>query len=183
MSALVQREPGMWRAARLAALWGFGHTAAFFGLGILIVLADVRLPASFDRLAELLVAVMLLGFGGWHLARSRAANVEMARTSASSYARPVLIGVVHGLAGSAAVALLAATTIPSRALATLYLALFGLGTVLGMVVLTLVLSQPISWTMRRQGLLNQGLTVFAALLSIGLGGVILARTLLTAAAP
>ncbi len=184
VSALVQRDPCLWRAARVAALWGLGHSATFFGLGLSIVLAGVRISATFDRCADVLVALMLLGFGVWHLMRSRGERAEVtAGEGASTYARPVLIGVVHGLAGSAAIALLAATTIPSRTLAALYLALFAFGTVLGMVALTVIMSQPISWTMRRPGLLRRALTVLASLLSVGLGVVILARTMFGAGAP
>ena len=56
VSALVQRERGLWRAARLALLWGVGHTAAFLGMGLVIVLAELRIPSSFETAAELLVA-------------------------------------------------------------------------------------------------------------------------------
>lgn len=178
VSALLQREPGVWRAARVAALWGAGHTAAFLGLGLLVVLAEVRLPEGFERVVEVLVATMLIGFGLWHLARNGPRNSEDATVVASSaYARPVVIGVVHGLAGSAGIALLAATTITSRALAATYLALFGLGTIMGMVALTLVISRPIGWTMRQGDRLRRGVTLFASLLSMGLGAVILFRAL------
>jgi len=177
VSALVQREPGVWRAARIAALWGIGHTIAFLGLGLLIVLAGVRIPSAFERAADLLVAAMLIGFGLWHLAKNRGEVPQsITAEAASSYARPVLIGLVHGLAGSAGIALLAATTIASRPLAAAYLGLFGIGTVLGMVALTVVMSRPISWTMRREGVLKQGVTVLAALLSMMLGAVVLVRT-------
>lgn len=77
--------------------------------------------------------------------------------------------MVHGLAGSAAIALLAATTIESRSLAVAYLGLVALGTVIGMVALTVVMSRPISWTMRREGSLRHAPTVLAALLSMALG--------------
>ena len=170
VTALVQREPGAWRAARIAALWGLGHSAAFLGLGLLIVMAGLRVPPAFERLAELLVAAMLIGFGAWHLARSRAAT-----------AQPVIIGLVHGLAGSAGIALLATATIPSRALAVAYLALFGLGTVLGMVALTVTLSRPIGWAMQRDDRWRQGATAAAAALSVALGVSVLARDLLGAA--
>ena len=178
VSALLQREPGVWRAVRVAALWGAGHTAAFLGLGLLVVLAEVRLPAAFERVAEVLVASMLVGFGLWHLARNRARHSGDATVVASgAYARPVVIGVVHGLAGSAGIALLAATTITSRALAATYLGLFGLGTIMGMVALTLVISRPIGWTMRQGDRPRKVVTIFAALLSMSLGAVILFRAL------
>jgi nickel/cobalt exporter len=178
VSALVQREPGIWRAARIAALWGAGHTAAFLGLGLSIVLAEVRIPSAFERIAELLVAAMLISFGLWHLAKSRTPIKPVPGIgAATTYARPMLIGVVHGLAGSAGIALLAATTIASRPLAAGYLGLFGLGTVVGMVALTVVMSRPISWTMKRDGLVKQAVTVLAASLSMMLGAAVLVRTL------
>jgi hypothetical protein len=176
VSALVQREPGPWRAGRIAALWGLGHTAAFLGLGLLMVLVGFRVPPLFERVTETLVAVMLLGFGGWHLsALRRSSPVPDPETSR---AKPVLIGLIHGLAGSASIGLLAATAIPSRALAVAYLVLFGLGTVLGMVALTVLLSRPLGWTMRREGNLRRTAQALAALLSLGLGAVLLIRGLL-----
>jgi len=177
VSALVQREPGIWRAVRVAALWGAGHTAAFLGLGLLIVLAEVRIPATFEPLVELLVGVMLIGFGMWHLARNRSESQPSAAPSSVAYVRPVLIGLVHGLAGSAGIALLAATTITSRPLAAAYLGLFGLGTIVGMVALTVVISRPISWTMQRGGRVKQAVTILAALLSMGLGAAIVVSNL------
>jgi len=170
VSALVQREPGIWRAARIAALWGLGHTAAFLAVGMLIVVGEIKLPESFELVAELSVASMLIAFGIWHLIRGRVSTAErpLGPLMVAS-ARPVLIGLVHGLAGSAAIALLAATTIPSRALAAAYLGLFGLGTVLGMVLLTALISRPIGWAMRREGHLKRTVTILSALLSMALG--------------
>jgi nickel/cobalt exporter len=184
VSALVQREPGVWRAARIAALWGAGHTIAFLALGFLIVLAEVRIPEAFERGAELLVALMLIGFGLWHLVQSRAMGPGATAPSvAGESVRPLVIGLVHGLAGSAGVALLAATTIGSRSLAAAYLGLVALGTVIGMVALTIVMSRPISWTMRREGYLRRAITVVAAMLSIGLGLTVLLRAAAPGEAP
>jgi nickel/cobalt transporter (NicO) family protein len=184
VSALVQREPGVWRAARIAALWGAGHTVAFLALGLLIVLAEVRIPDAFERGAELFVALMLIGFGLWHLAYSRwAGGGEAAPSVVGTSVRPLVIGLVHGLAGSAGIALLAATTIGSRPLAVAYLGLVALGTVIGMVALTVLMSRTISWTMRREGCLRRAITVLAAMLSMGLGLAVLVRALGSGGAP
>lgn len=184
VSALVQREPGVRRAARIAALWGAGHTVAFLALGLLIVLAEVRIPEAFEHGAELLVALMLIGFGIWHLVRSRGTDArEPAPSVAGASARPLVIGVVHGLAGSAGIALLAATTIRSRPLAVLYLGLVALGTVVGMVALTVLMSRPIGWTMRREGRLRSAITALAAVLSTGLGLAVLVRAVTSGGAP
>jgi hypothetical protein len=146
------------------------------GLGLLIVLAELRLPLAFERGAELLVALMLIGFGLWHAVLIRKGLGESAVTAASAvsgFARPVLLGLVHGIAGSAGIALLAAATIASRSLAVAYLGLVALGTVLGMVTLTVVMSRPLSWATRREGRLQQGITLLAASLSLVLGASML----------
>jgi len=180
VSALVQREPGIGRATRVAALWGLGHTATFLGLGLLVVLFGVRIPVAFERFVDLAVGVMLVGFGVRHLARTRAMVPVIANATTAgsgSDVRPLVIGCVHGLAGSAAIALLAATTIAAPTLAATYLVLFGLGTILGMVALTAVIARPIGWAMQRGGGVQRVATVLAALLSMLLGATILVEHL------
>ncbi|GAB4216975.1 MAG: hypothetical protein OHK0013_44050 [Sandaracinaceae bacterium] len=178
VSTMLQREPGFWRAARIAALWGAGHSVAFLALGLMIVVAGLRVPEVFERGAQLLVAVMLVALGLWHLIRARPRTMadDEETVELSPAARPIAIGLVHGLAGSAGIALLAATTIESRALAVGYLFLVAIGTVVGMVALTALLAQPIRWTVHREGLLKRTVTVLAALLGIGLGIRIFADT-------
>jgi len=184
VSTLVQREPGVWRAARIAALWGAGHTVTFLALGLLIVLAEVRVPEAFEHGAELLVALMLIGFGIWHLVRSRGTGAgETVPSVAGASARPLVIGLVHGLAGSAGIALLAATTIGSRPLSVAYLGIVALGTVIDMVALTVLMSRPIGWMMSREGRLRSAITVLAAMLSIGLGLAVLVRAAASGGAP
>ncbi len=177
MSALVQQERGLWRVVRTAALWGAGHTVAFLALGLLIVLAGLRIPAVFELGAELVVAAMLIGLGLWHLVTLRRQTMgnASALSPVSSWVRPLLVGLIHGLAGSAGIALLAATTIRQRPLAVVYLVLVAGSTVLGMVALTFTVARPIGWTMRRPGRTKHAVTLFAALLSICLGLAVIAK--------
>lgn len=164
MCSLVQRERVLARAVRVAALWGLGHTTTFLGLGLLVVLAGVTLPEALEQTAELLVAAMLIGVGSWHLVQRRAVN-----HAPVADARSVVIGLVHGLAGSAGIALLAGSTIESRPLAVAYLALVAAGTVLGMAMLTVVLSVSLRSVETSQAHLRGAIATAAALLSIGLG--------------
>jgi len=186
VSALIQREPGAWRAARVAMLWGLGHTGSFLAVGLLIVLAGVRIPASFERAVDLVVAAMLIGLGLIHLLRSKTAkNAEANPCSVPapplSAARPIAVGVVHGLAGSAGVALLAGATIRSPLWASVYLALFGVGTVLGMALLTAAMSWPLGWTARQSGRLSRWVFRAPGLLSLALGVMLAIETLSPAA--
>lgn len=180
ISTLLEREPRRFDAARIAALWGIGHTAAFLAVGVLVVLLGLRLPAEFDSYAALLLGAMLIGLGGWHLRRSLKERTAppASTTKRPTSARPVAIGLVHGLAGSAGIAILTSTTIDSRLWATLYLALFGLGTVIGMVALTVALAWPMAWTMRRGANAARLLRGGAALLSVGLGMFVAADALI-----
>ncbi|HEU4405680.1 MAG TPA: hypothetical protein VFS43_10350 [Polyangiaceae bacterium] len=136
--------------------------------------AGLRVPAAFERAAEVLVAVMLVGLGAWHFVR-RGASGPAAPPRAAAVARPIVVGVVHGLAGSAGIAVLVATTIGSRPWALGYLALFGVGTVLGMVALTAALAWPMgraaSWRWGGGGRATRA----AALASVALGALLLRR--------
>lgn len=170
VSTLLERERSAWRAARIAACWGAGHTAAFLCLGLLIVHFRVPLPELFEQLAELLVGVMLLYLGVQQL-RSKQLRGDV--RPAAAVGRPLLVGIIHGFAGSAGIALMAASTMPSRWLASAYLVVFGLGTIMGMILLTVALSRALAWTEQWRGPLEGVVTSVAAWLSVALGLVIL----------
>jgi ABC-type nickel/cobalt efflux system permease component RcnA len=83
--------------------------------------------------------------------------------------RPLVIGIIHGLAGSAAVALLVITTIRDPWWAITYLFLFGIGTIVGMMIITAVIAMPFALTVRRFSGWNRGMALASGLLSLGFG--------------
>lgn len=83
--------------------------------------------------------------------------------------RPLLIGVVHGLAGSAAIALLVLTTIGNPLWSVLYLAVFGIGTIVGMMLITVAIAIPFAVSGPRFARLNHRLRIATGLLSFGFG--------------
>lgn len=166
ISGLLQRGHSLRGAVRVAVLWGLGHSAAFIGVGLLVLLWGLRLPPAFEAFTELLVAGMLCVLGMAHLARAHTSSFT---AISRAPARPLVIGLVHGLAGSASIALLAATTISSHGWAAAYLLLFGLGTVAGMITLTLLLAWSVRRALRGRAMLANRLTVASALLSVALG--------------
>jgi high-affinity nickel permease len=83
--------------------------------------------------------------------------------------RPFVIGVVHGLAGSAAVALLVLTTIPNPRWAVAYLLLFGLGTVAGMMLITMSIASAFTFLGRGRAKFSQRLAFVSGLLSLAFG--------------
>jgi cytochrome c biogenesis protein CcdA len=83
--------------------------------------------------------------------------------------RPLVVGLVHGLAGSAAVALLVLTTIRNPKWAIVYLLVFGVGTIAGMMLITGAMVLPFAYADNRFSRLNQGLRVASGLISVAFG--------------
>lgn len=85
------------------------------------------------------------------------------------FARPLLVGIVHGLAGSAAVALLVLATIRDPRWAVVYLLVFGIGTIAGMMLITAAISLPVVFAGRFSARIGWGLRVSSGLISLGFG--------------
>ncbi len=83
--------------------------------------------------------------------------------------RPVVVGIVHGLAGSAAVGLLALAAVRDPAWGFVYLIVFGVGNIVGMIVITMVIAAPLSMSANRLPAISAGVRAFAGALSLGFG--------------
>ena len=129
VSTLVAERPRPRHAALLGALWGIGHAASLLVVGVLLIAARGELPERAVIAAEAVVAVMLVVLGARGL-------VVAARAARPRPVPPLLVGVIHGLAGSGALAALAVTEMPTTAGALGYLAAFCLGSVAAMAVVS-----------------------------------------------
>lgn len=83
--------------------------------------------------------------------------------------RPLFVGIVHGLAGSAAVALLVLSTIREPKWAVLYLLVFGIGTIIGMMLITIIIALPLSFAGYRFAWLNRALVTGSGIVSLAFG--------------
>jgi high-affinity nickel-transport protein len=83
--------------------------------------------------------------------------------------RPLVVGLVHGLAGSAAVALLVLTTLHNSRWAVAYLLIFGIGTIAGMMVITVTMASALHYAGSRSAWINRRLSVATGLLSVVFG--------------
>lgn len=149
------------RAARLGAMWGIGHSVSVLLVGGALVLLRLPMPARLALGLEFIVAIMLIVLGVRSLRRQAA--------DAPSSLRPFVVGIVHGLAGSAVLALLLIGSATSTLAATVYLVCFGLGTVLGMAVVTMLLSLPTRLNPARALAFDRVLRVTAGVASVGIG--------------
>ena len=136
VTTIVSRERSVAKAAGIGVLWGIGHSITLLLVGGAIIAFKIVVDARIGLSLELCVAIMLIVLGVLNLIDTRAS----ARTASTS--RPFLVGVVHGLAGSAAAALLIVPLIDDPRWAVLYLLTFGLGTIVGMTVITLSIAAP-----------------------------------------
>lgn len=101
---------------------------------------------------------------------------HLGRVGSYRLARPLIVGVVHGLAGSAAVALLVLAAITTPLWSVAYLVIFGIGTIAGMMLITAAISVPFAVGGAGQFLtLQRGLRVASGLISLGFGLVVAYR--------
>jgi hypothetical protein len=153
VSSLLGKGTGARRASRVAAWWGVGHAISVLGVGAVIVALRPEISPTLERFAGLAVAALLVGVGLVNLARAARAGagaaVNVVPEQDKGLHPSMFAGIVHGLAGSAGLALLALSTIGSRALASAYLAAFALGAVFGRVALTWLLARPLAWSLAR----------------------------------
>jgi hypothetical protein len=174
-----------------------GHTLTIFLVGAAIILFKVAIPPRLGLSMEFAVGLMLILLGvlnltgvlQWMQHRFSPSHampevvVDAPAPAVSNYwldghlremglynsLRPLVVGLVHGLAGSAAVAILVMTTIADPWWAIAYLLLFGLGTIAGMAAMTTAMAFPIVYTGRKMFRWNQMMTMGSGLLSVAFG--------------
>lgn len=192
VTTIVTRERTPGAAMAVGALWGIGHTLTILVVGGAIVVFGIVVPPKLGMSMEMSVAAMLIVLGLYNLTTAarqidRSAHAALhageqgqhqehgslsehwfTRPGVSGL-RPLAVGVVHGLAGSAAVALLVLATIRDVWSALLYLLVFGIGTVAGMALLTTAMAVPMVAVSRRFGSLEQLLRRLAGAASIAFG--------------
>jgi high-affinity nickel-transport protein len=170
VTTIVARQRSWLQAARIGAVWGIGHSVTLFLLGGAIIGFRLVIPPRIGLGLEFAVALMLIGLGYANLR-------QRDEPSAPSLHRPFWIGVVHGLAGSAAVALLVLSTIRAPLAAAAYLLMFGFGTIVGMMLVTLLLAAPTVYAGARVARMQGRVRLAAGALSI-VFGLLLARELI-----
>lgn len=177
VGAIATAERSMKRIALVGASWGAGHTATVLTLGGAVILLDVRMPIRLGLGLELAVAVMLgvIGIVGVaRFLRRRPSATPLAPAAQlparpRGWARSFGIGLVHGVAGSTAAALLMLSLIADRVWAFVYLAVFALGTLAGMVLVTSLIALPVTVAASRSARLHRYIAIGSAAVSLLMG--------------
>jgi high-affinity nickel-transport protein len=199
VTTMVSRERSIGHAARIGALWGIGHTVTVVLVGGTIVWFGVVIPRRTGLALEFSVALMLIALGLVNLRgllqllRTSGAGVSSAAPATGKAApltlhghsapvdrwfgrlklyqvlRPLIVGVMHGLAGSAALALLVLPIIHEPGWALAYLLFFGAGTIAGMMLITAAIAVPVTYTLTRSSAVHRQLAFASGLFSMGFG--------------
>lgn len=200
VSTVLAERPS-WRASGLVGLsWGLGHTAMLLLVGTIVLFLRVPIPQPVAEVAECVVGLMLVVLGGllgmkllrerWHLHQhdhdgTRHVHLHShAQSQDHGHAhwwresvRPLCIGMAHGLAGSAALLLFVVASAGSVLEGLLYIAVFGCGSIAGMMLIGLLLTIPVVWSFRLGRPVFLALQGLASAGSIALGLAIVYRTL------
>ncbi len=194
VTTIVSREQTIRHATLIGIYWGIGHSLTMLLVGGTIILFGVVVPPRLGLSLEFSVAVMLIVLGVLNFrsftrwlrqnadgddAETDEHREEQALTAWLSgkpdrknllpNLRPLLVGIVHGLAGSAAVALLLLPIIQKPLWAICYLLIFGVGTIAGMMLITSAIALPFACSARRSPAFHRHLGFASSFLSVGFG--------------
>jgi hypothetical protein len=161
VGTLIEPNTRMRGVAGVAARWALGHGATLLGVGLALIMLGLKLPGHFETTAEVVVATTLIGLG---LRRLLTRGEHAHAPGRGAFA----VGLLHGLAGSGPMVLLAVSTVDQRAHALLYLVLVSLGTLFGMVGMAAIFALPLAHAAGRSSM-RRGIELLAGIASIAAG--------------
>jgi len=194
VSTFVTEEKNILRSSLVGIYWGMGHTASILIFGAAIVAFRLVVGERLSQFFEFAVGCMLIVLGTRVLLQLRKSDVLHAHPHTHDGAthshlhvhwgaaghehqhhtvkfgkRPFVVGVVHGMAGTAAVLLLVVGAIPSLLLAFGTILIFGVGTIGGMMAMSVLMSVPLTLAAGRWVLVERGIRLAAGLFSLAFG--------------
>ncbi|HEX3203207.1 MAG TPA: hypothetical protein VHQ67_00565 [Nitrospiraceae bacterium] len=198
VSTILSQRPNLQTSGFLSFCWGFGHTIMLLLVALVVIVFKITIPDSVAQAFEFGIGAMLVALGtslGWSLYKERwhfhehehegGRHVHFHRHPEDAAhhhrhwlrlsVRPVLVGMAHGLAGSAALTLMVLSTVHSLGQGLAYILVFGIGSIVGMMCLGLMISVPLIFSSaygRRAQFALQGL---AGAGSVVLGVVMMIR--------
>jgi sulfite exporter TauE/SafE len=194
VSTIVTERKSLFGSALVGGLWGLGHTISLLLAGIFVLLLNFQINERAERFLEFGVGLMLILLGlnvlrkllrggefhfhehehGGHVhahphIHGDETNEPHTHHGFSFSPRALIVGMIHGLAGSAALMLLILQTIESKTIGLLYIIIFGIGSVGGMMLMSFLVGLPFHFTTFRLNRFNLLLRGAAGFFSVGLG--------------
>jgi len=204
VSSIAARQSSVRRIVFHGAVWGVGHTLALMGFAGTVLVLGLEIGGQMAGWLEFGVGVMLVILGGHVLYRLHRDRVhfhihkhgEQRHFHAHSHAgeraehdpsrhhhrhrqglpfRTLLVGVIHGMAGSAALLILTTATQTSVVDGLVYVMIFGFGSILGMAALSVVIAVPFAYSAKYLNHAHSGLQLVVGTATVVLGGLIMLR--------
>jgi len=195
VTTIVSERKSLLSSSLVGGLWGIGHTISLLIAGVAVILLHLEIGERLALALEFGVALMLIALGAnalYKLARGGRLHLHAHHHGGHTHlhphihtdapepepqthhgfrlnARPLVVGMVHGLAGSATLMLLVLSTIPSPLIGFTYIAVFGLGSIGGMMLMSSLVGLPIHLTAMRFTRANFAVRALAGLFSLGFG--------------
>ena len=192
VSTVLADRPSLLASGAIGLYWGVGHTFMLLLVGSVVLFWGIHIPEEFEFIAESGVGVLLIVLGGmlalklyrerWHVHshhhdaephvhfhRHQQQENHRHRHWIADSVRPLCIGMAHGLAGSAALMLMILATTTDVATGLLSILVFGVGSIIGMMVIGIAISLPVIWSRSISRRLFVGVQGFASLASVLFG--------------
>jgi ABC-type nickel/cobalt efflux system permease component RcnA len=195
VTTIVTERKSLWSSTLVGGLWGIGHTIPIVVVGLIVILLRIEIKEYVGLSLEFCVGLMLIALGTnalWKAAHARqthlhahehgghvhahphfhtAAETAEAHThhNFTLHLRPLLVGVLHGLAGSAALVPLVVAEIRSPFVGLFYMLVFGLGSIGGMMLMSALVGLPLHLTAARFTRFHTTLRLAAGLFSLSFG--------------
>jgi ABC-type nickel/cobalt efflux system permease component RcnA len=190
VSTIASRSKKILRSSLAGVFWGIGHTATLFIVGFMLILMKGEIPEKWAMSLEFLVGIMLVYLGvstfvsfknihnhkqsrvgeerEYYHSHTQNNEHEHKADGKAQYFKSMMIGLVHGLAGSAAMVLLTLSTVSSPWEGAGYILVFGAGTIVGMLFFSTVIGLPFVLSAKKLNL-NKTFSQAAGIVSILFG--------------
>jgi ABC-type nickel/cobalt efflux system permease component RcnA len=202
VSTLLCKNPNLRKSLVSATAWGAGHSATLLVVGLLVLALRVTIPPSVVSIFELAAAVMLIVMGAWvlkpfltgkHLQAEHKhvhshthmdsegkvqSHVHIHEEGHGHLHRSVFTGFLQGLAGSATIMLVTLTTVDSAELGLVFILVFGIGLILGMVGIACIINSIMSFTASRLERAHEKIQAVTGTISIAFGVFLALQVLL-----
>lgn len=195
MASLSARNVSLKHAVNQGVAWGVGHSLTLLFLGLLVITLKIQLSEQYSMWLEFIVGAMLifLGIGVFkeivrkklhlhahkhddgtvhihvHSHRHEPLKNHTHQQAEIIPYRALYVGIVHGLAGTSALVVLVLTSVDSEIMSFLYISLFGVGSIIGMGLLSLIIALPLHYSVNRFRWLHVSLLCCTGMLAISTG--------------
>lgn len=202
VASLATKNTSLRDTIKHGAVWGIGHTITLFIFGSVALLADSIIPQDLASILEFAVGIMLLllgldvlyrlykkrihfhthkhddGIKHFHV-HSHAGEISHSESSHQHKhvkrfpRRALFVGLMHGMAGSAALIIITLQSVQSLYMGLVYIALFGVGSIAGMAILSTIIAIPLCYSSKNLTWAYNALHIVIAIVTLAVGSVMI----------